>query len=390
VDAASLVAEAQRLHGEHAATLAAAGAAGMDHVLLESSTLSGDVGGAAGSERRATVGFNEDRRGIASWLASPAPSGALEYISPDAAFAVAGVVKEPVAMFDDVMAIARAEGNAQAILDELARTETELGFSLRDDLAASLGGDAAFAFDGPVLPRPAWKLVLEVRDPARFETALARLIEVHNREAAKEGKPQLRLGQEEADGRVFLRLGRIDAGQSADLAYLSFDQGYLIVAPSRALILEAISRRSSGASLVNSQAFLDRLPQGEGPNFSALAWYNAGDQMASIASWLSAAAGEKGGAAPGGVRGMEGMASMGGLGQELAGAKEPGLLLAYGAPREIRWVSRGGSGLWGLSFERLLLMSGSGAKIDAAGEKQPADAAAAESAAAETRRRSAA
>jgi hypothetical protein len=298
-------------------------------------------------------------------------------------------------MFDDLLAIARAGGKAQQMLEDLARTEAELGFSLRDDLAASLGGDVAFAFDGPVLPRPAWKLVVEVRDPARFETALARLVEVHNREAAKEGKPQLRLGQEEADGRVFLRLGRIDAGQSADLAYLSFDQGYLIVAPSRALILEAISRRSSGASLVNSQAFLDRLPQGEGPNFSALAWYNAGDQVASIASWLSAAASERAGATPGGsessrrMGGMGGFGGMGGIGQELAGAKEPGLLLGYGAPREIRWVSRGGSGLWGLSFERLLLMSGSGPKIDAAGEKHPADAAAADTAA-ETRRRTAA
>ena len=76
-------------------------------------------------------------------------------------------------MFDEMLAVARAaeseDENGEDPLDELAKLETELGFSLRDDLAAALGGDAAVAIDGPLLPKPSWKVVVEVVDPSRLE-----------------------------------------------------------------------------------------------------------------------------------------------------------------------------------------------------------------------------
>ena len=144
------------------------------------------------NETRATLVFASQRRGAAAWLAAPAPSGALEFVSANATLVIAGLSKSPVEMFDEMLAVARAaasEGeNGENPLDELAKLEAELGFSLRDDLAAALGGDAAVAIDGPLLPKPSWKVVVEVVDPSKLEYVLGRAIEAANRSAAEEGR----------------------------------------------------------------------------------------------------------------------------------------------------------------------------------------------------------
>ena len=45
------------------------------------------------NETRAALAFAGERRGVAAWLAAPAPSGALEFVSADATFAIAGLSK---------------------------------------------------------------------------------------------------------------------------------------------------------------------------------------------------------------------------------------------------------------------------------------------------------
>ncbi len=55
----------------------------------------------------------------------------------------------------------------------LARTNAELGLDLRNDLASALGGELTLALDGPVLPRPSWKAVIEVNNSG----ALQRLVD---------------------------------------------------------------------------------------------------------------------------------------------------------------------------------------------------------------------
>jgi len=116
----------------------------------------------------AELGFDGARKGIAAWLAEPAPMRSLEFVSPDASLAAAVVTKDPAEMFDELMTIlAGAEPTA---LDELDRVQAETGFDLRADLAAALGGEAAFAIDGPLLPTPAWKLIVEVSDPGTLQS----------------------------------------------------------------------------------------------------------------------------------------------------------------------------------------------------------------------------
>src|SRR4029077_15192520 len=97
--------------------------------------------GESGSQgdNRITLEFNGQRRGIASWLAAPAPMGSLDYVSSNAGGAVSFVAKQPALMFDDIL---RTIGASDRDFSEgLARTNSELGLDLRNDLASALGGE---------------------------------------------------------------------------------------------------------------------------------------------------------------------------------------------------------------------------------------------------------
>src|SRR6266498_3639305 len=108
---------------------------------------------------RAVVSFRENQRGVTSWLAQPGPMGALEFISPDASLVAAFVVKEPTALVDDLFeTLKKADDKGW---NELQRFQAEQGIDLRNDFAAPLGGEYAFALDGPVLPVPSWKAVYQ-------------------------------------------------------------------------------------------------------------------------------------------------------------------------------------------------------------------------------------
>jgi hypothetical protein len=197
----------------------------------------------------------------------------------------------------------------------------------------------ALAIDGPLLPKPSWKVVVEVIDPSRLEYVLGRVIEAANRAAADEGRAELRFGEEELNGRRFLTITTADA---TELATMSFVDGYLVAAASRALVLEAIAHRDAGTTLTASQAFRDRLPSDAETDFSALVWQDLGSISGSLTQIL-------GGAVPEGDREQfEAMA------REIG----PMLILAYGDADRVRLVSRGGAGPLGLSFEKLLALAG--------------------------------
>src|SRR5690348_669810 len=64
----------------HDEVLSRMGVYDVQHLLVERK----EVGGK--TENRAVVTFDQPRRGMAAWLAAPAPMGALDFISPDASF----------------------------------------------------------------------------------------------------------------------------------------------------------------------------------------------------------------------------------------------------------------------------------------------------------------
>lgn len=367
--------------GNDALVLDRLGFADLDHLVIDRRDGDGGDSADAAGQNRASLSFREERHGLASWLAAPAPLGALEFVSPAAHVAVAGLLKNPDEMLDDALAIAAANETAGEAdpLHGLAEVEARLGISFRQDLAASLGGDFAFAFDGPWLPTPSWKLVLEVTDAARLHATVQALVEAWNEEVENpdEGGPRqrIRLTHESIDGRILfsVELENEALGTSTTVANGLFVDGYLLLGPSRALLLDAVTQREAGIQLATSQAFLDLVPRDGQAHFSAVVWQNVASSFGSLAELLRRTAAEHG------ESGSDGDGSSADALSEVVGEAGPGLAVAYAEGREISFVTRGLRGPLGLSFESLLALGDlfhHGGEIEsAAPEADPAEAA---------------
>ncbi|HEY6290420.1 MAG TPA: FecR domain-containing protein [Terriglobia bacterium] len=310
----------------------------MRYLIMESKDVSGQT------QNRATLTFAQERRGIASWLAAPSPMGTLDFVSPDASFAVSFVAKEPRDIVQDIFAVG-ANSDPQFTQD-LADFESKTGVNVQDDLATALGGEMTLALDGPVLPTPSWKVAVEVNDPARLEAAVEKLVPAFNQEGG--GKAgQLSLTRQTTDGRTFYDLHFSPAANSAgtpsvtDINYVFVD-GYLLAASNRALLLSSIQNRETGYSLARSSDFTSRLPRDGYANFSGLVYQNLWAAVAPIADQLRSSAA----LTPAERQAIE----------ELSQNNAPSLVCAYGEPDQIVVANTGN--LLGMGLESLLGMGG--------------------------------
>src|SRR5208283_4423986 len=238
-------------------------------------------------EARATVGFDGPRTGIAAWLADPSPMGTLDFVSPEATLVTAFVVKNPVAIVDETLAL---QQRSPAAADKaLADARQQTGFDVRSDLAASLGGEFAVALDGPAFPVPSWKLVAEVYDPDRFEATVQKVVEAY----------KLRTSQEVADGHTWYMIAAAVPNPLTEVHY-TFADGYLIAGPTRALVARALQVKAAGTSIARSAKFLSMEPRDGHVNFSAVIYQNLGTTLAPLAGLLSAFGGAGVPSGPGG------------------------------------------------------------------------------------------
>jgi hypothetical protein len=287
---------------------------------------------------RATVGFDGPRTGMAAWLAAPAPMGSLDYVTSEATLLLAFVVKDPSAIVDQTLAL---EQRSQADADKaLAAADQQTGIDVRQQLAASLGGEFALALDGPVLPTPSWKLIAEVYDPVGLQATLQKVVEAYNREAIKSGGKPWRSLTETADGRTYYTVGTSDANPLTQVTY-TFDDGYLIAAPSRAIVNQALQAKVARTSIARSTKFVSMMPRDSYANFSAVVYQNLGTTLAPVVSLLSAMA-------------PQGTAGRGNAMQGLANPK-PAFVAAYGEPDRITIAGNGNT----LGAGMAQLMSGS-------------------------------
>ena len=103
------------------------------------------------------------------------------------------------------------------------------------------------SFDGPIFP-PSWKLITEVYDPARAQSALQRVVEAYNSQAVRQGRPPLRTGQETAEGRTYYMIAGPTENPLTE-AHYTFANGYLIAGPTRALVSKALQIKTTGTSI---------------------------------------------------------------------------------------------------------------------------------------------
>jgi hypothetical protein len=235
---------------------------------------------------QATVSFNEAQRGIPSWLAAPGPMGSLEYISPDANVVAGFVVKDPVKLVDDLLGV--IETVSPDLRKNLDKQQAERGLDIRRDIAAPLGGEFAFAIDGPILPTPSWKMVFEVNDSAHLQQTLERVVGEINNEAAKLGKTGLVWERAEIAGRSYYTLKSGDFGVQVNYTYVN---GYVVMGPSLAMVERSVHSQEQGYTLLRSARFTAGLPADGNANFSALFYHNLAPLVRPFAERIANSAG---------------------------------------------------------------------------------------------------
>lgn len=291
---------------EAAAEMDRLGVTDARHLIVEQKAASDKV------HHRAVVTFSGERRGLASWLAEPAPMGSLEFVSPEATLAGAAVFKDPIALFDDIQGFAGTENGASGLFSHF---RDEYGIDLRDDVAGALGGELAFAVDGPLLPTPAWKMVLETYDSARIQWALEQAVAEANVHLAQNGEPTLEIVESGVGGRTWYAL------ETSKLSvHYTFDSGYWLLGANRAIVERAIQYRDSGFSITESAKFRNLMPADGRNNFSFVLYHDLGGLVESLAEKLAQ-----------GQLSEEQQATL----ERVRGANGPGLGYAYGEPDRI-------------------------------------------------------
>jgi hypothetical protein len=164
---------------------------------------------------------------------------------------------------------------------------------------------------------------VEVDDPGRLQASLETLVARAADEAVREGRPALRLEAEQVGEDTFFAIRGLPG---FDVHY-AYSGGYLVAAPSRALVLKAIQGRAAGETLARSARLRALFRPDRDLNVSALLYQDMGPLVTSLLD------------APGAASlSAEQRRSV----QALAGDARPTLLCAYGEPDGIRVAGLGG------------------------------------------------
>ena len=222
-----------------------------------------------GSKIDAEIRFSGSRRGVAAWLAEPSPLATLDFVSQDAYMVSAVAAKDSVELFDELLGMVATVG--PDALTEFESFQTEIGIDLRDDLAIAIGGEGTFAVDGPVLPIPTWKLILEVYDPATLEHTIGEFIQRANIELIANGLEPITVETQPVDGRTLTTLRH--PSSPVGFTYTMTD-GFLVAGSNRWAVNQAIAVRESGLGLAQSAVFRELLPDNGFTDCSALIYRN--------------------------------------------------------------------------------------------------------------------
>lgn len=283
-----IVERSQALHVNqvNGKVFAVSGADGVEYLIAEHREVNGQP------QNHLNLQFSGTRQRVASWLGAPAPMGSLGFVSPNAAVAISVLSKDPKEIADDLIAMASEDDKDSSHGDKVGEVEAQMKINFRDDIAANLGGDFLLSLDGPVLPTPSWKAVVEVHDAQKLEQTLESVTTFIRTKVAEEKDQDkdksfkgLEIESSEVDSQRFYAIRNL--GTQTIIAQYTFADGYMIVAPTRALLIDALHTHTTGNSLAHSDAFKALLPKDDHDNYSAIAYQNLSPVLGPLLSQFS-------------------------------------------------------------------------------------------------------
>src|SRR5262249_48911185 len=152
-----------------------------------------------------------------------------------------------------------------------------------------------------------------------------KLVEASNRDLTRAGRLPLRTGEETVNGRTYYMIAGGDPNPLTE-AHYTFADGYMIAAPSRALIDSALQTHTNGLGIIKSEAVLALLPRDRYANASALVYQNLGTTLAPLAGLLGSMAQ----VSPEGQKALGNLSNM-----------KPTLVAVYGEPDRIEVAGTG-------------------------------------------------
>jgi hypothetical protein len=213
--------------------------------------------------------FGDQERGAAAWLKDPAPMGSLHFMTPEASAVAAFMVRDPATVFGEIF---RQVPNSKDALTELPEFGAAWDARMSEDLSDALGAEVAIALDGPVLPLPAWKIIVEVRDREGMERTLERWATRVDGTLKARNSGTLSLEHDRQGTWIAHRIKWIDGKLPLEMHY-AFVDGYFVATPTRMLLARAIEARSNG-TLLESPRFRATLPRDGRSVFSGLVYQN--------------------------------------------------------------------------------------------------------------------
>lgn len=218
--------------------------------------------------------------GAMSWIATPGPMGSLEFFSVDTTIAAAFLLREPISILDEFDPIVLPELDATA--------EIELFYNI----IGTLGGEVAIGLDGPALPTPAWKVVVEAYDASILQESIEWSVARYNEFSAAEGLgSSISLAASDVAGFEGYRatltmdeeieLATVGILDSVSFQYAYVD-GYLVAAPDQALVNRAISFYESGSNLQTDTVFRELLSRDGYLDFSGVYFSRLGELVGDV------------------------------------------------------------------------------------------------------------
>ena len=211
--------------------------------------------------------FSGPRHGVASWLASPAALGSLDFVPAKSSLAEVFRLKNPAQMLDDIIEIAGPQASAM-----LPQMEAKMNINLKQDLLSKLTGEIGLQFDvsplaaaasgGKNNATPNFTVLVGVSDPTGLQQTIKRLL----------AQAPMQSGERQTDNITLNTLTIPGArGNTQEVNYFFLD-GYLVVATSREGAESALRAHRDGSSMAKS----GKLGKAGAPVASSVIYQNLG------------------------------------------------------------------------------------------------------------------